>query len=184
MFKYEKMLAYPINIRSKDLKMAKLLITQLGGSDGELGASIRYLCQRFTMPDDRGKALLTDIGCEELGHCEMISTMVNSLLENATIDEIKKEGLSSWYTSHKRGIYPFNQDGIPFNANAIACTGDALTDLQEDMAAEAKAKSTYENLMTLTNEKDILGPLNFLRQREVVHFNRFQELYNYYKNKS
>lgn len=184
MFKYEKMLAYPINIKSKDLKMAKLLISQLGGPDGELGASLRYLCQRFTMPDDKGKALLTDIGTEELGHVEMISSMVRAILENSTIDEIKKAGLEEWYISHKRGIFPFDQNGVPFTAAYIASTGDPITDLQEDMAAEAKAKATYENLMNVTNEKDILAPLNFLRQREIVHFARFKELHDYYLKKS
>lgn len=181
MFKYEKMLEYPINIKTKDLRMAKLLITQLGGPDGELAASLRYLCQRFAMPDDEGRALLSDIATEELGHVEMISAMVREILNNATLDEIKDAGLQGWYVSHGRGIYPFNQDGVPFTAAYIASTGNPITDLEEDMAAEAKAKLTYENLMNLTNDKSILGPLNFLRQREVVHYNRFKELYERYK---
>ncbi len=183
MFRYEKMLEYPVNIRKKDLKMAKNLVAQLGGPDGELGASLRYLCQRFTMPDDKGKALLTDIGCEELGHVEMISTMVEQLLEGASIEELKEAGLGGWYTSHKKGIFPMDQNGVPFTTAYIASTGDPIVDLQEDMAAEEKARATYENLMDLTTDSDLLAPLNFLRQREVVHFYRFKELHEYYKQK-
>ena len=183
MFKYEKMLEYPINIRKKDLKMAKLLITQFGGPDGELSASLRYLSQRFSMPDDRGKALLSDIGTEELGHVEMICTMVNQLLKDATIDEIKKYGLESWYTQHNKGIYPTDANGVPYTAAYIASTGNPIVDLQEDLAAEEKARVTYENLMDLTTDESILAPLSFLRQREIVHYNRFKELLNYYKEK-
>ncbi len=181
MFKYEKMLEYPINIRKKDLKMAKLLSAQLGGSDGELGASLRYLSQRFTMPDDKGKALLSDIGTEELGHVEMISTMIEQLISSASIEELKDAGLSGWYVSHKKGIFPMDQNGIPFTAAYIQSTGDPIVDLQEDMAAEEKARATYENLMDLTKDEDILAPLSFLRQREVVHFHRFKELHDEYK---
>lgn len=183
MFKYEKTLEYPVNVKNKDLKMAKQLITQFGGSDGELAASLRYLSQRFTMPDDKGKALLTDIATEELGHVEMICTMVDQLLQNATLNELKENNLENWYTSHKKGIYPFNQDGIPFTSAYIQSTGDPIVDLQEDMAAEEKARATYENLMDLTKDESLLAPLSFLRQREVVHFNRFKELHEYYKKK-
>lgn len=183
MFKYEKTLEYPVNIKKKDLKMAKLLITQFGGPDGELGAALRYLSQRFTMPDDIGKALLTDIGVEELGHAEMICTMVEQLLKDSSIEELKDNGLEGWFVSHKRGIYPFNQSGIPFTAAYIASTGDAVVDLQEDMAAEEKARITYENLIDLTNDESLLAPLNFLRQREIVHYARFKELHDYYKGK-
>lgn len=183
MFKYEKILEYPVNVRKKDLKMAKLLITQYGGPDGELGAALRYLSQRFSMPDDKGKALLTDIATEEIGHAEMIATMVEQLIKDASIEELKNVGLEGWYTSHKRGIYPFNQDGIPFNALCLASTGDPIVDLQEDMAAEEKARATYENLMDLTNDESILAPLSFLRQREVVHYARFKELHDHYLKK-
>lgn len=183
MFKYEKMLEYPINIKTKDLKMAKLLITQFGGPDGELGAALRYLTQRFTMPDDKGKALLTDIGCEELGHVEMICTMIHQLIKNASIEEIKKYDLEPWFTQHNKGIYPTDSNGIPFTAAYIASTGNPIVDLQEDLAAEEKARATYENLMNLTNDKSMLAPLSFLRQREVVHYNRFKELLDYYKEK-
>lgn len=183
MLKYEKSLQYPVNIKKKDLRMAKYLVAQFGCPDGELGAALRYLSQRFTMPDEKGKALLTDIGVEELGHIEMIQTMIRQLIKNATIEEIKAAGLESWYTQHNKGIYPMDANGVPFTSAYIAVTGNPLIDLSEDMAAEEKARGTYENLMNLTNDADLLGPLNFLRQREVVHFNRFKELYNYYKEK-
>ena len=184
MFKYEKMLEYPINIRKKDLRMAKNLVAQLGGPDGELGASLRYLCQRFSMPDERGRALLTDIGCEELGHVEMISTMIRQLLKDASIEEIKDAGLDGWYTEHNKGVYPMDANGIPFTAAYIASTGNPIVDLQEDLAAEEKARATYENLMDLTKDEDILAPLSFLRQREVIHYNRFKELLEFYKSKN
>ena len=183
MFKYEKMLEYPINVKKKDLKMAKQLITQFGGPDGELSASLRYLSQRFSMPDERGKALLSDIGTEELGHVEMICTMINQLIKDASIDELKNAGLSSWYTQHNKGIFPTDTNGVPFTAAYIASTGNPIVDLQEDLAAEEKARATYENLMDLTQDESILAPLSFLRQREIVHYERFKELLDYYKEK-
>lgn len=183
MWKYEKMLQYPINIKNKDLRMAKYLITQYGGANGELGAAWRYLSQRYIMPDERGKALLTDIGTEELAHVEMISTMVYQLMKGATIKELKEAGLDSMYAEHGYGIYPTDSNGIPFTAAYFASTGDPLADLSEDMAAEQKARATYENLINLTDDYDVIGPLLYLRQREIVHFARFKELYNYYKKK-
>ncbi len=183
MFKYEKTLEYPVNIKKKDLKMAKLLVSQFGGPDGELSASLRYLTQRFSMPDDKGKALLSDIGTEELGHVEMICTMINQLIKDASIDELKKHNLDGWYVSHNKGLYPFDQNGVPYTAAYIASTGNPIVDLQEDLAAEEKARATYENLMDLTDDESILAPLSFLRQREVVHYTRFKELLDYYKSK-
>ena len=183
MWKYEKMLQYPINIKNKDLRMAKYLITQYGGPNGELGAAWRYLSQRYTMPDERGKALLTDIGTEELSHVEMISTMVYQLMKGATLKELKEAGLDSMYAEHGYGIYPTDSNGIPFTAAYFASTGDPLADLSEDMAAEQKARATYENLINLTDDYDVIGPLLYLRQREIVHFARFKELYDYYKKK-
>ncbi len=183
MFKYEKMLEYPINIRKKDLKMAKYINDQLGGANGELAASLRYLCQRFTMPDEKGRALLSDIATEELGHVEMISTIVRQLIKDASIEEIKEAGLAAHYTEHNKGVFPIDANGVPFTAAYINVTGDPIVDLSEDMAAEEKARSVYENLMDLTKDPDLLAPLSFLRQREVVHFNRFKELYEYYKKK-
>ena len=183
MLKYEKSLQYPINIKKKDIKMAKLLAAQFGGPDSELSASLRYLSQRVTMPDERGKALLTDIGVEELGHLEMIQTMIRQLMKDATVEEIREAGLAPWFVQHSKGTYPMDANGVPWTAAYIGVTGNPLVDLSENMAAEQKAKATYENLMDLTKDVDILGPLSFLRQREIVHFNRFKELYNYYKEK-
>lgn len=181
MFRYEKMLEYPINIKKKDVRMARLLMAQLGGPDSELGAALRYLCQRFTMPDGKGKALLSDIGSEELGHVEMIQTMVSQLIKDATLKELKEAGLDGFYVQHKKGSYPVDANGVPFTASYFQSTGDPIVDLQEDMAAEEKARATYENLITMTNDADLLAPLNFLRQREVVHFNRFKQLHDEYK---
>lgn len=183
MWKYEKMLQYPINIKKKDLRMAKYLITQYGGANGELGAAWRYLSQRYTMPDERGKALLTDIGTEELSHVEMISAMVYQLMKGASLKELKEAGLDSMYAEHGYGIYPTDSNGIPFTAAYFASTGDVLADLSEDMAAEQKARATYENLINLTDDEDVIGPLLYLRQREIVHFARFKELYDYYSKK-
>lgn len=181
MWAYEKRLQYPINIKSKNLKMAKLLVTQYGGSQGELAAALRYLNQRYTMPDDLGKALLTDIGTEELAHVEMIQTMISQLMSNATIEEIKAAGLDPHYAEHNKGLYPTDANGVPFTITYVSTTGDVIADLHEDLAAEQKARAVYENLIDLCDNPDILGPLLWLRQREVVHFNRFNELLNHYK---
>ena len=181
MWQYQKKLQYPVNIKRKDLRMAKYLVTQYGGSNGEMAAALRYLNQRYTMPDEKGKALLTDIAVEELAHIEMICTMINQLIKGATVDELKAAGLEGWYTQHNKGIYPMDANGVPFTSAYIQSTGNPIVDLQEDMAAEEKARATYENLMDLTKDSDILAPLSFLRQREVVHFNRFKELHEKYK---
>ena len=173
MWQYQKKLEYPINITKKDLRMAKYLVTQYGGSAGELGAALRYLNQRYTMPDDRGKALLTDIGTEELGHVEMLSTMIYQLMKGATIEEIRNAGLDSHYAEHERAVYPTDASGVPFTVSYFATTGDPLADLSEDMAAEQKARAVYEHLIDLTDDPDVIGPLLWLRQREVVHFQRF-----------
>ncbi len=183
MWRYEKKLQYPVNIKRKDVEMAKLLITQYGGPNGELAAALRYLNQRYTMPDEKGKALLTDIGTEELAHLEVIATMVFQLLKDASIEEIKAAGLASHYADHKRALYPVNANGVPFTVTYFATTGDPIADLQENMAAEQKARAIYENLIDLAENPDIIGPLSFLRQREIIHFQRFQELYNEYKSK-
>lgn len=181
MFAYEKRLQFPINIKKKNLKMAKALITQYGGSNGELAAALRYLNQRYTMPDNRGKALLTDIGTEELAHVEMISTMIYQMLKDATIEEIKEAGLESHYAEHKNALYPTDANGIPFTITYFATTGDPLADLYEDMAAEQKARAVYENLIDLSDDPDVTNILLWLRQREIVHFTRFKELYEIYK---
>lgn len=181
MWKYEKRLQYPINIKKKNLRMAKLLLTQYGGSNSELAAALRYLNQRFTMPDNRGKALLTDIGTEELAHIEMISTMVYQLTKDATLEEIKAAGLDTTYSEHGKDVYPSNADGVPFTVTSFASVGDPLANLSEDMAAEQKARAVYENLIDLATDPDVIGPLLWLRQREIVHYNRFKELFEYYQ---
>lgn len=183
MYKYFKKLNYPINIKKKDLKMAKYIMSQLGGPHGELGAALRYFSQKFSMPDNKGRALLNDIACEELGHCEMIATMVTCLTKDATPKELEAAGLGGYFTDYGKGIYPVNAEGVPFSAATFSSSSDVLASLSEDMAAEEKARSTYENLIELTDDQDLIGPLLFLRQREIVHFNRFKELYDYYKNK-
>ena len=183
MFKYEKKLNYPVNLKKKDLKMAKYLITQFGGSNGELGAALRYFSQKFTMPDDKGKALLNDIATEEFGHCEMICTMVYQLTKDATVEEMLEAGLGSNYVEHKKAIYPTDSNGVPFSVAYFNATSDPLADLQEDMAAEQKARATYENLINIATYKDIIDILLFLRQREVVHYNRFKELFDEYQRK-
>jgi len=181
MWAYEKRLQYPVNIKSKNLRLARYLVTQYGGSNGEMAAALRYLNQRYTMPDNRGKALLTDIGTEELAHIEIICTMIYQLMKGATIEEIKEAGLDTHYAEHDSALYPTDANGVPFTVSYFATTGDALADLSEDMAAEEKARAVYENLIDLTDDPDVLGPLLWLRQREIVHFARFKELYDYYK---
>ncbi len=183
MFCYDKRLQYPVNIKKKDLRMAKYLVTQYGGSNGELAAALRYLNQRYTMPDSKGKALLTDIGTEELAHVEMISTMIYQLMKDATIDELREAGLDTHYAEHSKALYPTDANGVPFTVAYFATTGDPLADLAENMAAEQKARAVYENLIDLTTDPDVRGPLLWLRQREIVHYTRFKELFEYYQKK-
>ena len=183
MWKYVKTLEYPVNIKKKDLRMAKYLVTQYGGANGELAAAWRYLNQRYTMPDDKGKALLTDIGTEELAHVEIISTMVYQLMKDATLEELKEAGLDSHYAEHGKGLFPTDANGVPFTVMYFATTGDPVADLSEDMAAEQKARAVYENLINLTKDQDVIDVLLFLRQREIIHFNRFKELYDEYTKK-
>lgn len=180
MWIYEKKLEYPVNIKRKDLKMAKALLSQYGGATGEIGAALRYLNQRYTMPDEKGYALLTDIGTEELAHVEMIATMFTQLIKGATIEELKNAGLEPHYAQHDHAIFPTDANGSPFSALMLETTGDYRADLESDMAAEQRARATYEHLMDLTNDIAVLGPLSFLRQREIVHYQRFKELRNYY----
>lgn len=181
MFKYDKKLAYPINIKKKDIRMAKYLITQYGGPAGELGAALRYFSQKFTMPTDEGRALLNDIATEEFGHAEMICTMVYQLMKGATIEELEETGLTGNYVSHGLGVYPMDVNGIPFNAATLSSMGDAVVDLAENMAAEEKARITYEHLIDIAKDQDVIDILLFLRQREVVHYNLFKTLYERYK---
>ena len=183
MFKYAKMLPYRVNIKKPNLNMAKVIISQYGGPQGELAAALRYLNQRFTMPDDYGKALLTDIGTEELGHVEMICTMLYQLTKGATLEELKAAGMEAYYTEHGLDLFPANADGVPFTTAYISSVGDVIANITEDMAAEQKARAVYEHLIDLADDEDVIGPLLFLRQREVVHFNRFKELLEEYTQK-
>ena len=180
MWKYEKKLEYPVNINKKDLGMAKYLLSQYGGPDSELGACLRYFTQRFTMPDDKGRALLTDIATEEMAHLEIIGAMIKGLMKGATIEELKQAGLGTNFAMHDGALFPTDPNGVPFTATYIEASGDYIADLESDMAAEQRARATYEHLMDLTDDIDVLGPLSFLRQREVVHYQRFKELRNYY----
>lgn len=176
MWTYNKVLEYPINIKCSDPRLAKVIISQYGGPDGELAASLRYLSQRFGMPDQKAKAILNDIGTEELAHLEMVGTIVHQLTKNASIEEIEAAGLSAYYTDHGVDVYPQSAAGVPFSANCLACKGDAIANLQEDLAAEQKARATYEKLIDLCRDNpDVVDPLRFLREREVVHFQRFGE---------
>lgn len=175
MWMYDKKLEYPIKIKKPDPKMAKVILSQYGGPDGELAASLRYLSQRFSMITPEAKATLNDIGTEELAHLEMIGTMVKQLTQNASIKEIEDAGMSAYYTDHDKAIYPANAAGVPFTAAYLQSKGDPITDLTEDMAAEQKARSTYEYLLNQASDPDVIGPLKFLREREIVHFQRFGE---------
>ncbi len=175
MWQYEKKLQYPVNIKNTNPALAKVIITQYGGPDGELGASLRYLSQRFSMPYPELKGLLTDIGTEELAHLEMIGAIVYQLTKNLTIDEIKKSGFDAYFVDHTTGIYPSSASGVPFTAAYIQSKGDLITDLHEDLAAEQKARTTYDNILRLCDDPDVRDAIKFLRQREVVHYQRFGE---------
>ena len=176
MWTYNKTLQYPINIKCPDPRLAKVIISQYGGPDGELAASLRYLSQRFGMPDQKAKAILNDIGTEELAHLEMVGTIVHQLTKDASIEEIEKAGLGPYYTDHGVDVYPQSAGGVPFTASYIAAKGDPIANLQEDLAAEQKARATYEKLIDLCRDNpDVLDPLRYLREREVVHFQRFGE---------
>lgn len=183
MWIYEKKLQYPVNIKNKDLQMAKALLAQYGGPDSELGAALRYLNQRYTMPDNKGKTLLTDIATEELAHLEMIGSMIFQLMKGSTIEELKSAGLGGTFAMHDTALFLNDPNGVPFTTAYIETSGDFIADIESDMAAEQRARATYEHLMDMTNDKDVLGPLSFLRQREIVHYQRFKELRNYYLDK-
>lgn len=175
MWQYEKKLQYPVNIKRSNPKLAQLIISQLGGPDGELGASMRYLNQRYTMPYDKVKGILTDVGTEELAHLEIVSAIVYQLTKNLTLDQIKESGFDKYFVDHTTGIYPVAASGTPWSAMYIQSTGDAIADLHEDMAAEQKARKTYDNILRFVDDPDVRDPIKFLRQRELVHFQRFGE---------
>ncbi|MBR3594417.1 MAG: manganese catalase family protein [Clostridia bacterium] len=175
MFQYEKKLQYPVNIKNCNPKLAQMIISQYGGPDGELGASLRYLSQRFAMPYNELRGLLTDIGVEELSHLEMIGTIVYQLTRNLTEEEIKASGFDAYFVDHTTGVYPSSAAGVPFTAAYLQSKGDVLTDLHENLAAEQKARTTYDNILRFCDDPDVADPIKFLRQREIVHYQRFGE---------
>ena len=175
MFVYEKKLQYPVRIKTPNPKLAKFIISQYGGPDGELGASLRYLSQRYSMPYPELKGLLTDIGTEELGHLEMIGTIVYQLTRNMDADDVKKAGLDAYFVDHTAGVYPTAASGFPWSAASMAVKGDVIADLSEDLAAEQKARVTYDNILRLSDDPDVNDVIKFLRAREIVHFQRFGE---------
>lgn len=175
MWAYEKKLQYPVNIKNSNPKLAQAIISQLGGPDGELGASMRYLNQRYTTPDPKVKGLLTDIGTEELAHMEIIAAIFYQLTRNLTPEQIKAGGFDAYFVDHTTGVYPASAAGVPFTAAYFQSKGDPITDLVEDLAAEQKARSTYDNILRLADDPDVRDPIKFLREREIVHFQRFGE---------
>lgn len=175
MFLYDKKLQYPVKIANTNPQLARIIITQYGGPDGELGASLRYLSQRYSMPFDELKGLLTDIGTEELGHLEMIGAIVHQLTRNLKDDQFRDPAFAPYFVDHTTGIYPNSAAGTPWSAATMQVKGDPITDLTEDLAAEQKARSTYDNILRLSDDPDVNDTIKFLREREIVHFQRFGE---------
>lgn len=175
MWNYERRLEYPVNITTSNPKLAQIIISQYGGPDGEMGASMRYLSQRYSMPYREVAGVLNDIGTEELAHLEMVATIVHQLTKNLTPEEIEKYGFAPYYVDHTVGVWPQAAGGIPFNACEFQVKGDPITDLHEDMAAEQKARSTYDNILRLIKDPEVCDPIRFLREREIVHYQRFGE---------
>ncbi len=175
MWSYEKRLQFPVNIKEPNAKLAQVIISQFGGPDGELAASMRYLSQRYSMPYRDVAGLLTDIGTEELAHLEMIGAIIYQLTKNLSMEEIEKSGFDKYYVDHTIGIWPQAAGGVPFNTCEFQVKGDIITDLSEDMAAEQKARSTYDNILRLIKDADVCEPIKFLREREIVHYQRFGE---------
>ena len=175
MFMYSKKLQYPVRIKNPNPALAKVIISQYGGPDGELGASLRYLSQRYSMPYPELKGLLTDIGTEELGHLEMIGTIVHQLTRSLTEKQMKEGNFAPYFVDHTAGVYPTAASGFPWNAASMEVKGDPIADLAEDMGAEQKARVTYDNILRLSDDPDVNDVIKFLREREVVHFQRFGE---------
>ncbi len=175
MFVYEKKLQYPVRIRNTNPALAKFIISQYGGPDGELGASLRYLSQRYSMPYPELKGLLTDIGTEELGHLEMVGAVVHQLTRDLSVEEIKKAGFDAYFVDHTAGVYPTAASGFPWSAASMAVKGDTIADLSEDLAAEQKARVTYDNILRLSDDPDVNNVMRYLREREIVHYQRFGE---------
>ena len=182
MWLYEKKLQYPVKVRRPDARMAKNVITQYGGPDGELAASLRYLTQRYTMPISAAKAVLTDVGTEELAHMEIVAALVYNLIKDASLDDLKRVGLDGYYADHDRALYFVNASGMPWTATYIQSKGDPIADLHEDLAAEEKARATYEYLIDLSDDPDVTDVLQWLRMREIVHFQGLERLSNLFRN--
>lgn len=175
MWSYHKKLQYPVNIKGTDPKLAQYIVAQYGGPNGELAASLRYLSQRYSMPNEMTKALLTDIGTEELAHLEIVGSIVRQLVKNATTEEIENSPFGQYFMNHGRGVYPADATGVPFDANCLAVSGDPIADLTENLAAEQKARAVYDNILRVSDNPDVNDVIKFLRQREIVHFQRFGE---------
>ena len=175
MWNYERRLEYPVNITEPNAMLAQAIISQYGGPDGEMGASMRYLSQRYACPYREVSAVLTDIGTEELGHLEIVATIVHQLTQNLSMEEIEKSGFANYYVDHTIGVWPQAASGMPFSAAQFQSTGDIIADLMEDMAAEQKARLTYDNILRLIHDQEVCEPIKFLRAREIVHFQRFGE---------
>ena len=175
MWEYSKKLQYPVRIRRSNPALAKLISAQLGGSDGEVGASLRYMSQRYTAPSDKVRGVLTDIATEELSHIEMVSAVMYQLTRDLSVEDLRKGGFDAYYVDHTTGIYPSGASGMPFTAAAFQSSGDPIADLHEDLAAEQKARKSYDNILRLVDDPDVRDVIRFLRQRELVHFQRFGE---------
>ncbi len=183
MWEYQKHLQFPVNIKTPNPKLANFIISQYGGPNGEMGASMRYLAQRFSMPNEVTRATLNDIGSEELAHLEIVGTLVRQLAKNATTGQIENSPLAQYFIDHGRSVYPSDATGNPFSAMSFAVSGDPITDLVEDLAAEQKARATYDNILRVSDDPDVNKVIKFLREREVVHFQRFGEALNYVQNR-
>ena len=175
MWTYDKKLQYPVKIKNANPALANIIISQIGGADGELGASMRYLNQRYVCPDDRITGILTDIGSEELGHLEMVAAIVHQLTRSLSPDQIAGTPFASYFVDHTLGVYPIAASGVPFDMKYVGVKGDLLTDLNEDLAAEQKARTTYDNILRLSDDPDVNDAIKFLRAREIVHYQRFAD---------
>lgn len=183
MWVYEKKLQFPVRVKNTNPKLASYILSQYGGPDGELAASLRYLSQRYSMPDEMSKGVLTDIGTEELAHLEIVATLVHQLTVDANARDFDKCGTGDFYVDHDAGVYPASAAGVPFTAAYIQVKGDPITDLTEDLAAEQKARATYDNILRLSDDPDVNEVIKFLRAREIVHFQRFGEVLNHVQSK-
>lgn len=173
MWSYEKKLQYPVKIKNPNANYAKIIISQLGGPDGELAASMRYLHQRYSMPYDKVRGILTDVGTEELAHLEMIAAILYQLIRGLSPEELEKAGMAAYFVDHTAGLYPIAASGVPFDMKYVGVKGDVIADLNEDLAAEQKARVTYDNILRMVDDPDVRDPIKYLRQRELVHYQRF-----------